>query len=159
MSYAGAYVIGIIIGIGVYLAIYIPYVLNLQKLLKQIGDSRRLVQPSYVWLIMVPFVSIVYAFILYPQISDSTKSEYAHRGLTPKGDFSKNLGLILAVVSAITSILQFVNLDGIDSIFSIGGLILFIVYWVKTAQYKNELIRTSSDGNFDIGSSEDLLDN
>ena len=62
----GVLIFMIIIGIGIYLAIYIPYLLNLQNLLKECNEKNRQgFSPSNVWLMFIPLFNIVYAFILY----------------------------------------------------------------------------------------------
>lgn len=97
----GVIVLAVIIGVVVALAIAIPYLLNLQNLLKQVGGTRRTVAPSNVWLMFIPLFSVVYAFILYPKISESVRAEYDFRGLPPKGDYAKGIGITMAVLGVV----------------------------------------------------------
>lgn len=143
----------IILGIVISLAIYIPFLLNLSNLLKQVQPSNRLREPNNVWLMLIPIFSMIYAFFLYPKISDSVKAEYEYRGLPSKGDFSRSLAIAIAVLPLV----GFIPVLG--GIAGVGNLVVFIIFWVKMAQYKKELISSPSEKGGGIGASEDLLDN
>ncbi len=129
--------LGVFIFIVAIIAIIVAifYLLNLQNLLKEIKDENRDVNPGNVWLMLIPLFSIVYAFILYPKISSSVKKEFESRGDTSKGDGGKNIGLALAVTGAV-SILP---IPVIGTLVGLANLVLFIIWWVKTAGYKKSL--------------------
>lgn len=130
------------------------YLLTLQNTLKEVDPSRRQVPAANVWLMFIPLFNIVYAFILYPKISDSVKSEYAHRGLSPDGDFARTIGITMAALS-IAGILPYIGV-----LIGIANLVLFIIFWSKMASYKNRLASTPKTGNEEfIISNSDLLDN
>ncbi len=130
------------------------YLLNLQDTLKEVGESRRQVPPSNVWLMFIPLFNLIYPFILYPKICDSVKAEFEYRGMNSKGDFGKGIGITLPILSLV-SIIPYLGV-----LASIGHLVFFIIFWSKTAGYKNQL-RTTPLGtnNSSSGSSTDLLDN
>lgn len=137
------------------IVLYVYYLLNLQNTLKQVADSRRLVPAGNVWLMFIPLFSVVYGFILYPKISDSVKAEYAHRGLPADGDFGRGVGLALAIAGVV----GIIPIDALKGIAGIASLVLFIIYWSKTAKYKAELMRSGKGEEDFIGASRDLLDN
>ena len=114
--------------IAVVVAIF--YLLNLQNLMKSIKEENREVSPGNVWLMLIPVFSLIYAFILYPKISASVKKELESRGM--EGDGSKNLGLALAITGAL-GVVPVVN-----AIASLANLVIFIIWWSKTAGYKNK---------------------
>ena len=138
--------------------LYIFYLLNLQRLLKEISPSNRLVPPSNVWLMFIPFFSIVYAFILYPKISDSVRSEYKSRGRKEEVDYGKSIGITMAILAVVSTILRFSEaVPFLSGFIYITSLVLFIIFWVKMAKYKNEL--KALPGIYDgISSNPDLLD-
>ena len=129
MLIAGGIVMLLIIGL-IAIVIAIFYLLNLQNLMKSIKEENREVPPSNVWLMLIPVFNLIYAFILYPKISASVKKELESRGM--EGDGSKNLGLALAVTGA-SGVVPVVN-----SISGIVNLVLWIIWWSKTAGYKNK---------------------
>lgn len=119
--------------IAVLILILVFFLLTLQNALKQVDESRREVQPGNVWLMFIPIFNLIYPFILYPKVCNSIKAEYNARELQGDGNFSKGLGTTLAVLGLV----GFVPIIG--SIASIANLIIWIVFWVKIAGYKNVL--------------------
>ncbi len=131
----------ILILLVIFIIILIPitvlvfYLLNLQNLLKTIKEENRDVEPANVWLMFIPLFNIVYAFILYPKISSSVKKEFESRGISNNDDGAKNLGLAFAITGAVAILpIPFLNI-----IIALGNLVLFIIWWVKTAGFKNKL--------------------
>ena len=81
---------------------------------------------------LIPLFSLVYAFILYPKISASVKKELESREMDTEGDGAKNLGLALAITGALSLIPVIGGLAGL------ANLVIFIMWWVKTAGFKNK---------------------
>ncbi|MDG1333303.1 MAG: hypothetical protein P8P74_13290 [Crocinitomicaceae bacterium] len=145
------FVILLIIGA---IVLNVLYLLNLQNTMKQVGEPRRQVPPANVWLMFIPLFNIIYPFILYPKICDSVKAEYVHRGLPMQGDFARSIGVTMPILTLVGIV------PVIGPLASLAGFVLFIIFWSKTAGFKNYLIRNQgSPGAADIGSSSDLLDN
>ena len=135
-----ASILAAIMGIGIFfiiifILIAVFYLLNLQNLLKTIKDENRDVEPGNVWLMFIPLFNIVYPFILYPKISSSVKKEFESRGISNNDDGAKNLGLAFAITGA-AAILP---IPFLSTIIALGNLVLFIIWWVKTAGFKNKL--------------------
>ncbi len=153
-SFGPAQLLLVIILIGAVIVINVFYLLNLQNTLKQVHSSRRLVPPSNVWLMFIPIFSVIYAFMLYPKISDSVKAEYQARQLNPDGDFARSLGLTMAALS-VAGFLPYIG-----TLAGLANFVIFIIFWVKISGYKNHLINNpqSGEGGFSISNS-DLLDN
>lgn len=137
--------------LAIMLVIAIFYLLNLQNLLKEIDQKNRLVEPGNVWLMFIPLFNIIYPFILYPKIADSVRNEYQARGIKKAGDFSRGIGVAMPILG----LCGFIPIIG--GLAGLANFVLFIVFWVKTAEYKNELKRSpkAADG---ISASSDLLD-
>jgi hypothetical protein len=135
--------------ISVLIAVF--YLLNLQNLLKEIDPKNRLVEPGNVWLMFIPLFNIIYPFILYPKIADSVRNEYQARGIKKAGDFSRGIGIAMPILSLCGIIPILGSLAGL------ANFVLFIIFWVKNAEYKNELKRApkAADG---LSASADILD-
>ena len=130
---------GLIVGVFFVALILLPvifYLLTLQNALKEVDPSRRKVSPSNVWLLFIPLFNLIYPFILYPKISASLKNEYAARGLDSYGDFGKGLGITLPIL-CLASFIPFLG-----SLASLGGLVVWIIFWSKMYSYKKGLLRT-----------------
>lgn len=123
-----------LIVIALFLTIAIFYLLTLQNTLKEVSPENRLIPDGYVWLMLIPFFNMFYAFYLYPKICDSIKNECEARNISEKGDYGKTLGLVMAALGVISVI------PGIPEILSLANLALFIVFWVKIHGYKTKLM-------------------
>lgn len=133
--------------------IAIFYLKNLQDVLKECSPRNQQVPPGNVWLMLIPLFNIVYPFILYPKISESLKREFEERGSVQEGDYLKNIGLTMAVLNICGFIPVLGNIAGL------AGLILLIIYWVKTAEYKNKLRMLPKAGTgVRISDNPDILD-
>jgi len=132
----------LLLGIGIVIILFtaligivvaVLYLLNLQNLLKRISVENRVVEPGNVWLMLIPIFNLVYAFILYPKISESIKNEFLKRGLSDSGDYGKSLGTAMAVLG----LCGFIPILG--GLASIANLVIWIIYWVKMSEYKSKL--------------------
>ena len=145
----------IFIGAAIGITIYVFYLKNLQDLLKECDPVNRQMPAVNVWLMFIPFFSIVYAFIMYSKISESIKREFEHRNAPQPGDYLKTLGITMAILGVVGVI----PVDALKGVVGLASLVLFIVYWVKSAQMKNKLRSLpKGDGAFVISDKPDLLD-
>ncbi len=119
--------------IGGSILILVFYLLNMQNLLKQIKTENRLVEPGNVWLMFIPLFNLIYPFILYPRICDSVKKEFEDRGMEESGDYGRSIGITLPILG----LCGFIPFLGVLA--SIASIVLFIIFWVKLAGYKNAL--------------------
>lgn len=149
--------IALVLGLAILIVLAVLYLLNLQHLLNEVSPSRRKVPPSNVWLMLIPFFNLVYGFILYTKISESVKLEFEVRGAPKTGDYFRTLGIIMASVSVLRFILAFVA-PNLGFYVGFGNFVIFIVYWVNMAGYKNQLRRLPNSDDFGLNSDSDLLD-
>lgn len=129
---AGMIFVLIFIGL-IALVVGILYLLTLQNVLKRVRPENRSVDPSNVWLMLIPLFNLIYAFILYPKISESIAREYAAREMSPDGDFGKTLGTVMPILS----LCGFIPILG--SFAGLANLVIWIIYWSKMGGYKNSL--------------------
>lgn len=125
-------VIIIIVGI----AMLIPYIFFLLSLQKSLGLTKEIhgISPGLVWLLLIPLFNLGWQFYI---LSNTTKGI---RGMLAKnecddGSGGWNLGLTGAIL-ACCSIIPFIG-----PLFSLGWLIVGIIYWVKIAEYNKTLTR------------------
>ena len=134
----GAFFLILFLVFAAAITVAVFYLLNLQNLLKEIDPKNREVEPGNVWLMFIPFFNWIYPFILYPKIADSVKAEYASRGLAPQGDFGRSLGITMPILG-LCGIIPFLGY-----LASLANLVLFIIFWVKMAGFKNQLRSSKS---------------
>ena len=127
-----AVIIILFVLIGLIPAIF--YLITLQDTLKRVKQKNRTIEPGQVWLNLIPFFSIVWQFIMINRIADSLKAEFNERGITVKED---RPGAQLGVTYCILNLCAIVPVLG--GLAALGGLVCWIIYWVKMAEYKNQL--------------------
>lgn len=142
-------ILSAVLVIGAVLLVAILFLINLKRLLDEISPENRKVEPGYVFLMLIPLFNLVYGFILYPKISESIENEYNSRSKPLSGDSLRSLGLILAVLMLLSVVVNYV-MEDLGGLIGLGYLVIFILYWVKSAGIKNELKRTGVSGRADI---------
>lgn len=130
-------VIGLLIG----LAIYIPFLLTLHRALDGCSPENRRMNPGQVWLLFIPLFNWFWLFQVVSAIGDSFDAEHRKRGIPmtePRPTY--RLGMAYATTSLIGTVLSYIPvINIIGSLAGLAGFVLWIVYWVKVAQIKNEL--------------------
>lgn len=140
--------------VGIFLLL-VYYVKTIIDVMAHVRPANRLTGVSNILFNYVPFVNIVYGFIVYPKICDSIKNEYKTLGLPEDGDFGKGLAITLQALT-LTMFIPFLNF-----LTGIAGLVLWILLWVKFNRYLNELKSMNGNGFSEkstISNSSDILD-
>lgn len=132
-------VIVLVLVFAVSIAIQIFYLLTLSKCLSRVSGRNRRMEPGQVWLNLIPCFGTVWIFITVNRIAESLEDEFYDRRLRRDGDFGKNLGVMYNVMVLLGAI------PYIGGIFSIIGLVMWIIYWVKIAGYSRQLAEDSED--------------
>ena len=88
---------------------------------------------------LIPCFNIVWIFITVTRLADSLRDEFDDRRLRGDGDFGRSLGITYNVLNLLGAI------PYIGAIFSIAGLVCFIIYWVKIAGYSRQLFEDTED--------------
>ena len=122
---------------GLSLFVLIPkifYLLTLQSTLNNISPENRKMQPSNVWLLLIPLFSLIYHFYVIKYVAESIRAEADSMGrhlAEPMPAY--HVGLAMCILNCL------VVVPGVNILTSIAGLVCWIVYWVKIADYKNIL--------------------
>jgi uncharacterized membrane protein len=145
------FVIGAILLVALVIAIF--YLLTLQKAPSRVSPRNRLMEPGLVWLELIPCFNLIWQFFVAVRVPDSLRNEFRDRNRDDGSDYGKSLALtqaVLGVVSGVgTNVLAQASPDlalignGLSVVFSIVGLILFILFWVKIAGYSRQLAEDS----------------
>jgi len=127
------------------LVVGVCFLLSMSKALSRCKPRNRTMEPSMVWLNLVPCLNIVWQFLTVIRVSESLKNEFQDRGWDDRGDFGKGMGitgLCLNIAGALPiPILQLV--------LGLASLVCLIMYWVKVAGYSNELAGGGSGREYD----------
>lgn len=99
------------------------------------SPANQAMPPGQVWLLLIPLFGTVWHFIVVQRIADSLKAEFDMRQipLTEQRP-AYSVGLAMCIC-ACCGIIPFLG-----AIASIAALVLWIIYWVKTAEYKRRLL-------------------
>ena len=136
--------------LAVFLAIQIFFLLNLSKCLQEVRPRNRDMEPGQVWLSLIPLFSIIWMFIVVTRVSSSLKHEYRDRRWNSRGeDFGQSIGIAYCACTVVSCI------PYLGAIVGIGGLVCFIMYWVKISSYRNELASESNSGYDDDEDDDD----
>lgn len=129
------------------------YLKNLQDLLNECSARNQQVPPSNVWLMFIPIFNIIYPFILYPKITESIKREFEDRKSPQQGDYLKGIGIAMPVLN----VCGFIPVIG--GIAGLANIILFIIYWIRSSEFKNQLrMLPKAAGSLNISDNPDILD-
>ena len=124
----------IFIVLGVFLLPVIFYLLTLQGALQKCAPQSRTLEPALVWLYIIPLVNLVFAFIIVLNMAKSLRNEFNRRGiLVADPEPGQGIGIAMAVC-ACCSIIPILGVLAV-----LAHLVLWIMYWVKIAEYSKML--------------------
>ena len=135
--FGGALIAIVFVAILIGLIPQILYMLTLQNTLKEVSPENQKMPPANVWLLLIPLFGTVWAFIVVNKMADSLKAEFAKRNVPIDEDrpgYSVGLTYCILICCSIIPFLGFLA--------AIGGLVCWIIYWVKIAGYKTKLQQT-----------------
>ncbi len=132
----------------VSLVVLALYLLTLSKALSRCRPRNRTMEPGSVWLNFIPCFNIIWQFFTVMRVSESLKNEFYDRDLDDSGDFGRGLGVAYCVLN-IAGAVPFIGF-----VFSLAGLVCFIIYWVKIAGYSRELAEDRGRGRADADDSD-----
>jgi hypothetical protein len=127
-----------------FIAVAILFLLSQQRTLALVRPENRRMPPGQVWLQLIPLFGLVWQFIVVTRISDSIRNELN----TPGDDslFSDDpipsderptyaTGIAYSILFCITVL----PIGLLQSLASLAGLVVWIVYWVQLSGYTKRL--------------------
>ncbi|MBX9680738.1 MAG: hypothetical protein K2X38_18435, partial [Gemmataceae bacterium] len=100
MGFLAAFGAIMFVVLGVVVVVAVFYCLTLYKAMENVAPRNRLMASGLVWLSMIPYFNVVWAFFNAINVPGSLKNEYRDRGMDDGSDYGKTLGLIGAGLSA-----------------------------------------------------------
>lgn len=102
----------------------------LRNTLLKCAPESRTIAPGKLWLLLIPFFTLGWHFVVVPNMSKSISNELARRHVSnthpEPGQF---LGLATCILMA------FALVGGFGLVLAFAGIICWIFYWVKIAEY------------------------
>ena len=119
--------------------IYIPfgifYVITLRNTLWKCAPESRTITTGKLWLLLIPFFSLGWHFVVVLNMAKSLRNEFARRNL-PNSDPEPGQSLGLATCILLASGLV---VPGFGLVLVFSGFICWILYWAKIAEYSRAL--------------------
>ena len=120
------------------------YCLTLQNTLNEVSPENRRMSPGQVWLILIPIFGLIWQFLMVGWIADSLAAEFRSRNIqVDEQRPGYNVGLTYCILFACSYVPYLGGLAGL------AGLVCWIIYWVKIANYKSQLRSTNPNNILD----------
>src|SRR5882672_5369822 len=119
---------------GIMMLPAILYILTLQKALNKCAPGSRTLDPTMIWLLIVPFVNIIFNFFVVLGMAKTFGNEFRRRGkpvADPTPGQTIGLAMCICIVCSVIPILGILA--------GVAGLILWIMYWIKISEYSGGL--------------------
>jgi hypothetical protein len=137
-----------------FIGITVLFCRSLVKALEYVSPENRAIQPTVIWLLLIPVVTYVVNFIVVFGMSKSIANELESREFEDVkkpaftlGIASASLALILVVLQMglffVPAVKKYIDFIGILSLIQ---MIVFIQYWMKINWYK-QILQRDSEGN------------
>ncbi len=135
-------VIILLVGGGIFvvagLVIKLLFLFTLKRALEQCAPHHRLMEPGQVFLNLIPCFGAVWMFFTVSRVGQSLRNEFDERGIDVPGDYGQQLGISYASL-----ILAWI-IPYVGWLFGIAGVVCWIMYWVKMAEYNRHLSEGAS---------------
>ena len=116
-----------------HLALTIVVIFLVYTDFQRVPSAFRKLEPSLVWLLLIPCFNLVWNFYVFPRLADSFKAYFDSVGDTSVGNCGRDVGLGYAICTA-ASVIPFVGcLTGVVT------LVLLILFLVKANELKNRI--------------------
>ena len=123
----------------IFILPYILYLITLQNTLLEISNENRKMRPGQVWIILIPLFGLVWQFIMINRIADSLQAEFSSRNIPVS---ESRPGYTIGITYSILLLCSYLPILGVLAL--LGGLVCWIVYWVKINDYKTKLQQSRS---------------
>lgn len=140
--------------LGLMLVLKIFYIMTLQTAFSRCSEQNRKMSPRLVWLLLIPIISEIWHFIVVLNLSKSLGQEFKARGITSNLEKPGKVDGLLMCICAMYQMIPALN-----SITWLAAFILWIVYWVKIAEYSQKLILSETQSTQKIQALEGGIQN
>jgi hypothetical protein len=129
----GAFVVMFLVFFAVGLVVKIFYILTLQKALGRCAPQNQAMASGLIWLLLIPIFAMVWHFFVVLNLAKSLGQEFRARGMTEDPAPGKAIGLAMCICAP-CAVIPFIRI-----LLGLATLILWIIYWVKMAEYSRKL--------------------
>ena len=119
--------------LGLFILPVIFFYITIQNTLKVISERNRQMPPGQVWLCLIPLFGIAWNFVVLERLSNSISLELRKYGQAQHERPVYGIGLTSCILSACCII------PCLNYIVIVPYLVVWIIYWVKIAEYKRRL--------------------
>ncbi len=119
------------------------YILTLSRALTKCSPALVTIEPGMLWLLLVPFVNLVWHFFVVLGMAKSLGNEFRARniqGIEPEPGQSVGIPMCICGACGIIPVLGLLA--------GLAYLVLWIVYWAKIAEYSRMLDRIPAQGGW-----------
>jgi hypothetical protein len=110
------------------------YILTLSRALTKCSRESITIEPGMLWLLLIPFVNLVWHFFVVIGMAKSLGNEFKARNLTNLDPLpGQSIGIAMCVCAACGII------PVIGFIAGLGSIVLWIIYWIKIADFSRQL--------------------
>ncbi len=138
-------IILILIVLGIMIIPQIFYLITLQKTIKQVSVENQKIQPNQVWLTLIPLFGLIWQFIMVNRVALSLQAEFKKRNINI---VEEKPGYFIGLTYCTLFCCSIIPVLGVLA--GIGGLVCWVIYWVKINNYKTELETRENINNIGI---------
>ena len=110
------------------------YILTLRDAVNKCAPASRTIDPGLIWLLLVPLVNLVFHFFVVLGLAQTLRNEFNRRGIrVAEPAPGQSIGLAMCIC-ACCGIIPLLGMLAV-----LAQLILWIIYWVKIAEYSRKL--------------------
>jgi hypothetical protein len=116
------------------IGITVFYILTLSRALNKCSAASRTIQPGTLWLLLIPLFNLVWNFIVVLGMAKSLGNEFRARNAH---DVEPEPGKSIGIAMAVSAACGLIPIIGIVA--GLAYFVLWIVYWVKMAEFSRKL--------------------
>ena len=109
------------------------FILTQQRALSKCAPMNQSMSPGLVWLQIIPFFNFIWQFFVVSALANSLGREFRARGIQEEERPGQGVGLAMCI----TRVCVIIPILGIISL--IASVVLWIIYWVKIAEFSRKL--------------------
>lgn len=125
--------------LSVFVVAVFIYLVTLSRILGHISPEHREMEPSKVWLLIIPVFGLIWHFFVVFKLSHSIKKAFEAQDLNSNDPhFSIGLGLVVSTCLCFVCI-SFIFPHLLTVILGAVFVVLWIIWWIKVAGYSRKL--------------------
>jgi hypothetical protein len=133
----------------IFVAIVVPFLLTLRNTLRLVKPENQSILPNQVWIVLIPVVGLFWAFIVVTRLAYSLDDEFQSRGMAQDSASGRSVGIAFLICNLLANILNYISAV-LGGLVFLAAIVLFIIYWVKIADYKKLLKQNDSLGSLHV---------